>query len=130
MVLIGTNDTNLGRGADEAAAGVEAVVAAVHARLPQTKILLIGILPSGKSAEKSRADAEANRRLAARYEGSAFVTFIDIAPAFMEDGVLETSRYVEQSPQGALHPNAEGQAAMARAIEPVLARLLGELAHK
>ncbi|HEY4344093.1 MAG TPA: GDSL-type esterase/lipase family protein [Parvibaculum sp.] len=128
VILIGTNNTNLGRGVVETVAGVEAVVDAVRTRSPRTMILLLGILPSGKSAAKSRADAEINARLAGVYAKSGIVTFLDIAPAFVKNGALDLSLYVEQSPAGALHPNARGQAAMATAIEPALARLLGERA--
>jgi lysophospholipase L1-like esterase len=124
VILIGTNNTNLGRGIVETVAGIEAVVAATQSRLPQTKILLLGILPSGKSAAKSRADAEINARLAGVYAKSRSVTFLDIAPVFVRNGALDLSLYVEQPPEGALHPNMRGQAAMATAIEPVLARLL------
>lgn len=127
VVLIGTNDTNLGRGVSETFAGVEAVVEAVHARLPRTRILLLGILPSAKSAAKSAADAEINAHLATRYVAGSFVTFLDVAPIFIKEGALDASLFVEQGSQGPLHPNAKGQAAMAKAIEPVLARLLGEL---
>jgi len=124
VVLIGTNDTNIRRIAEEGAAGVEAVVAAIHARLPRTKILLLGILPSGQSVVKTRADARINETLAARYAGSAFVTFLDIGQVFLKDGAVDTALYTE--PAGhELHPNARGQAAMAAAIEPTLARLMG-----
>jgi lysophospholipase L1-like esterase len=126
VILIGTNDTNLGRGVVETVAGVEAVVEATRAHLPGAKILLLGILPSGKSAAKSRADADINARLADVYAKSDDVTFLDIAPVFTRNGRLDLSLYAEQPPEGALHPNMRGQAAMAAAIEPALARLLGE----
>lgn len=129
VVLIGTNDTNLGRGPDRTIAGIEGVITAIRIRLPQTKILLLGILPSGKSAQKSHDDMEVNNGLAARYAQGSFVTFLDIGRVFMKDGSLDASLFVERPPQGALHPNARGQAAMARAIEPDLARLMGDRAR-
>lgn len=124
VVLIGTNDTNLGRDAGGTIAGVEAVVAAIRARLPQTKVLLLGILPSAKTPRKSAADTEINKALAVRLSREPNVTFLDIGSIFMKDGALDRSLYVEQPPEGALHPNARGQAAMAAAIEPTLARLM------
>lgn len=124
IVLIGTNDTNFHAAAEDAASGIEAVVAAVHARLPRAKILLLGILPSGSSVVKTRADARINEKLAARYEKNSFVTFLDIGHVFLKDGVPNPALYVE--PEGReLHPNAHGQAAMAAAIEPTVARLMG-----
>lgn len=129
VILIGANDTNLGRGVVETVAGVKAVVAAAQAHLPHSKILLLGILPSRRSVGKSKADAEINARLAGYYAGSKDVTFLDIAPTFIRRGALDLSLYVEQPPEGALHPNLRGQAAMAAAIEPTLARLLGDRAR-
>lgn len=126
VILIGTNNTNMGRGIVETVAGIEAVVDAVRTRLPRTKILLLGILPSGKSAAKSRADAEINARLAGLYAKSDAVVFLDISSVFARGGAIDLSLYVEQPPAGALHPNMRGQAAMAAAIEPMIARLLGE----
>jgi lysophospholipase L1-like esterase len=126
VILIGTNDTNLGRGVVETVAGVEAVVEAARAHLPGAKILLLGILPSGKSAAKSRADADINARLGDVYAKNDSVTFLDIWYVFVRNGRLDLSLYVEQPPEGALHPNMRGQTAMAAAIEPALARLLGE----
>lgn len=61
--------------------------------------------------------------------GGKDVTFLDIAPTFIRRGALDLSLYVEQPPEGALHPNLRGQAAMAAAIEPTLARLLGDRAR-
>lgn len=129
VILIGTNNTNLGRGIVETVAGIKAVVASVQRHMPRSKVLLLGILPSGKSASKSKADAEINARLAAHYAGSDNVTFLDITPVFIRRGALDLSLYIEQPPEGALHPNLRGQAAMAAAIEPTLARLLGDRAR-
>lgn len=128
VILIGTNNTNLGRGIVETVAGIKAVVAAAQTHLPRSKILLLGILPSGKSVAKSKADAEINARLAGYYAGSDSVTFLDIAPVFIRRGALDLSLYVEQPPEGVLHPNLRGQSVMAAAIEPTLARLLGDRA--
>ncbi|MFZ2468080.1 MAG: GDSL-type esterase/lipase family protein, partial [Parvibaculum sedimenti] len=126
VILIGTNDTNLGHSARETFSDVEVVVNAAHERMPHARLLLIGILPSDKSTAKSKADAEVNALLAARYTASEFVTFIDIASVFRKEGQLDRSLYVEKGPHEALHPNVSGQAVMARAIEPTVARLLGE----
>ncbi|HUD52073.1 GDSL-type esterase/lipase family protein [Parvibaculum sp.] len=124
IVLIGTNDTNIGASAADTVSGIDAVVAAIHARLPRTKILLLGILPSGRSLAKIRADARINAELAAHYEESDVVTFLDIGHVFLKDGAPDPALYVE--PEGReLHPNARGQAAMAAAIEPTVARLMG-----
>lgn len=126
VILIGTNDTNVGRSSDDTFAGIVSVVGEVRARLPATQIMLIGILPSVRSDEKSKADMDVNARLSVYYKGDGRVTYLSVAKAFLEPLGVNRALYVEQSPEGALHPNPEGQAAMAKAIEPIIQRLLGE----
>lgn len=130
VVLIGTNNTGwLKQSAEQAQLGIDAVVARLEQKLPQTHLLLLGLLPSDLSAEKSRADAEVNRYLAERYGDNPRVTYLDIGSVFVRDGRLDTTRFYDtrfDPPAGALHPDTRGQRMMAEAIEPTLARLLGE----
>lgn len=130
MLMIGTNDTSwLGRSAGDTQLGIDAVVARLEQKLPEARILLLGLLPSQLSVEKSRADAEVNRYLAERYGDNPRVSFLDIGSIFMRDGELDTARFYDTRftpPAGALHPDTAGQRMMAEAIEPTLAKLLGE----
>jgi lysophospholipase L1-like esterase len=133
IILIGAN--NLGRlhwSAPDSVGGIEAVVAEVHRRLPGTKLLLLGVLPSDRGDWTLQTGAAIDAALAARYGNNAvpYVTFADLSPLFLrKDGTVETSLYLdplETPPRAALHPSPEGQARMAAAIEPTLAALLGD----
>jgi len=130
VLLIGTNNTGwLQQSAEQTQLGIDAVVATIQQKLPDTHILLLGLLPSDVSPEKSRADAEVNRYLAERYGDNPRVTYLDIGSIFLRDGRLDTSRFYDtrfEPPAGALHPDTAAQRLMAEAIEPTLARLLGE----
>lgn len=126
IILIGTNDTNAGRSSDETFAGIVFVVDEVKKRLPGTRIILMGILPSVRSDGKSKADMDVNVRLTVHYKEDGRVTYLNAAKAFLKPVGVNRALYVEQPPDGALHPNPAGQAAMAKAIEPELKRLLGE----
>lgn len=130
VLLIGTNNTGwLGQDAGQAGLGIDAVVATLEQKLPDTRILLLGLLPSGVSADKSRADAEVNRYLAERYGDNPRVSYLDIGSIFLREGGLDAARFYDTRfapPAGALHPDTRGQRMMAEAIEPTLARLLGE----
>ena len=57
VLLIGTNNTAQHSEPDleETESGIDAVVADLEERLPETKILLLGILPSDISARQDRA---------------------------------------------------------------------------
>ncbi|HEY9254287.1 MAG TPA: GDSL-type esterase/lipase family protein [Stenotrophomonas sp.] len=130
VVLIGTNNTGwLKHTAGQTQLGIDAVIATLEQKLPTTRILLLGLLPSDVSPEKSRADAEVNRYLAERYGDNPRVAYLDIGSIFLRDGRLDTTRFYDTRftpPAGALHPDTNGQRMMAEAIEPTLARLLGE----
>ena len=135
VILIGAN--NLGRLHWPAAAdvlGIETVVAAVHRKLPETKILLLGVLPSDRGAWVLQTSTEINAALAARYGRGAvpYVTFFDASPLFMKGRAVNTSLYLdpqETPPRPALHPSPEGMAMLAAAIEPDLSKMLGDRPH-
>ncbi len=133
VILIGAN--NLGRlhwAPQETVAGIDAIVTQLRRRLPTTKLLLLGVLPSERSEWASSATAEINRSLAARYRGGSEVTYLDIGSVFMHDGKLNRELFFDPRltpPAAPLHPTAEGQALMAAAIEPTLAALLGDSPH-
>ncbi|KQM64476.1 acetylhydrolase [Sphingomonas sp. Leaf17] len=130
VVLIGTNDTGrAGRTAAQTEEGIDAVVADLSRRLPTTRILLLGLLPSAISPAKSAADAAVNAYLARRYAGDPRVAYLDVGSIFQaSDGTLDTRLFYDPRLSwhgAALHPDTVGQRRMAEAIEPTLAALLG-----
>ena len=129
VILIGTNDLGWGRTAEETVAGIAAVVDEVRRRLPKAGVVLIGILPSQSDVHDPR---QVNAVLASRYGDGANISYIDVASVFERNGVLDTSLFYDPNfipPEPALHPSPEGQARMAEAIEPLVARLLGDRVH-
>ncbi len=129
VLLIGTNNTGHRHTAEQTVAGIDGVIAAIEARLPETHILLLGVLPSGISAAKTAADREINARLAQNYGVHPRVTYLDISSIFYKDGQLDSSIFYDsrlKRPGAPLHPDTVGQRRMAEAIEPALARLMGE----
>ncbi len=136
VILIGAN--NLGRlhwpEADDVA-GIEAVVDETRFRLPATKILLLGVLPSDRGPWVLQTGAAINRALAARYGSGAVagVTFLDLSQEFLRpDGSVDDGKFIDPTlspPRPALHPSPEAAASMAAAMEPTLAAMLGDRAH-
>lgn len=130
IILIGAN--NLGRlrwSAEDTILGVDANVAEVRRRLPSAGILLLGILPSERSDWTSATTWTVNRALDDKYADDAAVTFLDVGHVFMRGNRVNRDLYYDPKltpPQPPLHPSAQGQALMAEAMEPVLARLLGD----
>jgi lysophospholipase L1-like esterase len=135
VVLIGAN--NLGRlhwSAEDTLAGIEAILRELHARLPQTKVLLLGILPSERSAWATETTVAVNRALAAKYGPSrGAVTFLDARAVFTTDGHLDRTAFYDPlltPPEAPLHPTADAQARLSAAIEPTLAALMGDKPHR
>ena len=131
VVLIGTNNTGHGQSAEDTETGIDAVVADLERRLPATHILLLAILPSAVSDDKTRRDVSVNQYLANVYGENPRVTYLDIGSIFYRsDGQLNAEIFYDpRLPQHGkpLHPDTVGQRRMAEAVEPTLARLLGEV---
>jgi lysophospholipase L1-like esterase len=133
VVLIGAN--NMGRphwSADDTVAGIDVIISELRKRLPTTKILLLGVLPSERSAWITETTAQINRMLAKRYKDDPSVTYLDLTALFMRNGVLNRSLFLDPEltpPDPPLHPSAQGQALMAKAMEPVLSKMLGDRPH-
>ena len=125
VIMIGTN--NAGhmphQPAEEIAAGVKAIVGRLQTKLPQTKILLLGIFPRGADNNDPlrQINMTANEMFAKLADGKR-VFYLDISPKFLcPDGTLS-----KQIMPDLLHPNAKGYEIWAEAIEPDVAKLMGQ----
>ncbi len=136
VILIGAND--MGRphwSADDTVAGIAAIIDELHSRLPATKLLLLSVLPSDRSAWVTETTHTVNRDLAARYGAGRVpgVTFLDVTGVFVRDGRPDRAAFLDPlltPPEPPLHPTAQAQARLAAAMEPVLSALLGDREHE
>lgn len=127
IVLIGTNNTGHGQTAEQTEIGIDAVVNRIEELLPQTQVLLLGILPSGVSEDKTARDRAVNRYLATCYGENPRVTYLDIGSIFEGDGAINSAIFYDPrlpTARKPLHPDTNGQRRMAEAIEPTLAKLM------
>jgi hypothetical protein len=70
--------------------------------------------------------------LAKRYKDDPSVSYLDLTALFMRNGVLNRDLFLDPKltpPDPPLHPTAQAQAMMAKAMEPVLANMLGDRPH-
>jgi lysophospholipase L1-like esterase len=70
--------------------------------------------------------------LADRYKNDRTAAFLDLTALFMRNGKLNRDLFYDPKltpPAAPLHPSAQGHALMAKAMEPVLAAMLGDKPH-
>lgn len=126
IILIGAN--NLGAVHWDAAMtipGIETVVTKTHALLPDSHILLLGVLPSIRSPWVDTQTHAINQALATRYSNDPLVTFVDVSPVLTQNGRTDPALYVDPKlspPRPALHPDAQGMARIAAYIKPEVQR--------
>lgn len=92
-------------GSEQIAAGVEKIIAAIHTKSPKTKILLLGILPTGRqlNAPKREKIQAINSKIKQLDNGST-IRFLDMGSNFLEaDGSISKDvmpDYLHLSRQG------------------------------
>ncbi len=121
IVMIGQNNGG-DNTAEEIAEGVQAVITRLQAKLPTTKILVLGIFFRGEKPNDEQLKlAKTNERLAGMADGKQVfyqnVNAIFLAP----DGTIRKDLMPDFE-----HPNEAGCRVWAEAIEPTVARLFGD----
>lgn len=135
IILIGAN--NLGRvhwPVDDNVAGIKAVVNEARKRMPMAGILLLGILPSQRSPWVTASTRAINQHLADHYgTGNVeHVAYMDVGHVLYDRHGLDLKLFLDPHltpPDPPLHPSPEGMRRIAEAIEPTLARMMGDAIH-
>ena len=122
VIMIGTN--NVGHIPDErawwTADGIKKIVAAVHEKLPDAKVLLLGVFPrEGKDSRHRKQIAEINATISKLDDGKK-TRYLDLTPKFTNaSGAIPK----EIMPDG-LHPSAKGYQIWAEAMQPLLDEMM------
>ena len=104
----------------EVADGVRAVAQAFRRQLPETRVILLGILPV-KNPEKWAKCRETNRILASYRYPKDEVVFMDLQDRFLNvDGTIKPELFTDGT-----HLTPAGYAVMADALAPHIERLIG-----
>ena len=125
ILLIGTN--NAGDTAPHIAAGISAIAKRIHEKLPQTKLILLGVFPrdaaltgaDGKPSPRRAKMAAVNAELAKLHDGQK-TFYLEIWKQFLaEDGSIRNELMGD-----AVHPSPQGYQVWADAMQPTLDTLL------
>ncbi|AEL27873.1 GDSL-type esterase/lipase family protein [Cyclobacterium marinum] len=126
VVLIGTNNTDGNHylsisTPEELAGGIHKICSLITEKLPETKILLMGILPYGyKPNHRDNLNKTTNRLIAKFPKDNSRIHYMDISDVYYnEDGKVNR----ELMPDF-LHPNPEGHRLMFEALYPKIEELM------
>jgi lysophospholipase L1-like esterase len=121
VLMVGTNniphDTE-----DQVVEGVAAVVNRVRLKLPESKVLLLGVFPRGINRDPSQVTTAPDPRVArlnarlARLEDDEAIRYLDIGPKFLD----ASGRLVQVIQPDFLHLSRKGYQIWAEAMEPTL----------
>lgn len=124
VLMIGTNNIGANTPA-EIAAGIRRIVRLLRDKLPETKVLVLGVFPRGKKRMKELEEdtldprpAQINALVAPIADGK-MIFYEDISKSFLNDG----GNIPKSLMPDFLHLSPEGYAAWANAIEPLLWKL-------
>ena len=122
VLMIGTNNAGVAENSPEQiAAGIKNIIAAIHKRSADTKVLLLAIFPrgAGEANNPGRTKNKAVNALIAKFDDGQKVHYFDIGPKFLTvDGTLS-----KEIMPDLLHLNAKGYQIEADAIREKLAAL-------
>ena len=123
VMMIGTN--NLGNPPratpEDTAEGIKCLVQTVRQKLPESKLLLLGVFPRGKEpADPYRAQIKTINDTVSNLDDGKAVKYLDLSDTFLDDqGVLPADVMPDQ-----LHPNTKGYEMWADAMGPVIEQMM------
>jgi beta-glucosidase len=126
VLMIGTNNTGVNT-AEKIAAADEKIVSEIRAKLPDTKILLLGIFPRGPRKSGGKVEDWQMKMTEIRYvngelaklDDGKTIRYMDIGDKFLVNGQVPAEIMPDY-----LHPNAKGYEIWAAAIQPALDEMM------
>ena len=121
IVMIGQNNGGKNTG-EEIGAGVIAIVQKIRAKLPNTKILLLGIFQRREKPTPERAVFVQANEIASKLADDKTIFYMDINRIYVQpDGLIPKSLMYDFE-----HPTPLGHRVWAEAIETKVAELMGD----
>ena len=121
VLMIGTNNSQ-DNSPPEIAGDIKVIIEKIHAKCPDTKILLLAIFPRQRAADRP-AQMETIKKvndIIAKFDDGKTVKYLDIGPKFLgPDGIIPADIMPDF-----LHPSEKGYQIWAEAMEPTLVQMM------
>ena len=121
IVMIGQNN-GPHNSAEEIAEGITAIVERLRIRLPDMKVLLLGVFYRGAEADEEWEKLRSVNGRIAQLADNVSVYYRDVNHYFQDD----EGKISQQLMPDYEHPNEEGYALWAAAMEGIVSRLMGD----
>jgi lysophospholipase L1-like esterase len=121
VLMIGTNNAGSDTPA-EIAQGITAIVRELRQRLPETRVLLLGVFPRSEKPDSLRDRLKSVNEKIAKLDDGEHVRFLDIGKTFLEQDLTIPKAVMPDF----LHLSRLGYRRWADAMEPALWSLLDE----
>lgn len=128
VILIGTNNQTGTKNARqntpaEIVEGVTAICRIIHQKVPQCKILLLGVLP--RAPEHFVKPIQEINKLLTALDAEDYITFLNMSDYFEDENGLPNKEFILAD---GVHPSAAGYHLWAKTMEPYLSKLLKDKA--
>ena len=122
VLMIGTNNSGQNT-SEQIAGGITAIVTKLRDKLPETKVLILAVFPRGADGtNKNRMVNEGANQIVAKLADGKNIEYLDIGPKFLDD----KGNLSKEVMPDLLHLNPASYQTWADAIEPHVARMMGE----
>jgi lysophospholipase L1-like esterase len=122
VIMIGTNNTGHRQDPPEqTAAGIKAIISELAERIPDTKVLLLGIFPRG--ADENDSLRQINDRIndiIKTFADDKKIFYLDFSDQFLDDD----AKLPKSIMPDLLHPNEAGYQIWAKAMNPMIDQLM------
>ena len=122
VLLIGVNNLIQKDSPEDTAAGIKMIVSVLRKKLPQTKILLLGIFPCWGKAHPIRKKVKVVNSIISKLNKYKNITYLDIGNIFVEKDGSISKKILRDT----LHPAEKGYQRWAEAMQPTLKKLLDD----
>ena len=129
VLLIGNNNLSPstihpnGDSTEQIAAGTAAVIDELHARMPSARILVLSVLDTRFSADRSARTNALNAAVEAHVKGLAYARYLDVTGLFLDGSRVRSELFYDPivwPGYPPVHPTAAGQRLMAEAVARTL----------